>query len=86
MLKENPIAQMVIHHTDKLPVIYHTRDCTPPMVNLEVTRGDKGFGEATNLFQAQLTDDLLDVEVPCSGAHAHSCGRLLLNPVMKDDT
>ena len=71
VLKENPIAQMVIYHTDKLPVIYHTRDCTPPMVNLQVTRGGKGFGEITNLFQAQLTDDLSDVEVPCSGAHAH---------------
>ena len=71
VLKENPIAQMVIYYTDKLPVIYHTGDCTPLTVNLQVTRGDKGFGEATNLFQAQLTDDLSDVEVLCSGAHAH---------------
>ena len=34
VLKENPTAQMVIYRTDKLLVIYHTRDYTPPMVNL----------------------------------------------------
>ena len=28
VLKENPIAQMVIYHTDKLPLIYHTGDYT----------------------------------------------------------
>ena len=27
VLKENPIAQMVIYHTDKLHVVYHTGDC-----------------------------------------------------------
>ena len=80
VLKENPIAQMVIYHTDKLPVIYHTRDCTPLMVNLQVTRGEKGFGEATNLFQAQLTDDLLDIEVPCSGVHAHELWQTPVKP------
>ena len=63
VLKENTIAQMVIYCTDKLPVTYHTGDCIPLRVNLQVTRGDKGFGETTNLFQTQLTDDLLDVEV-----------------------
>ena len=84
VLKENPIAQMVIYHTDKLPVICHTRDCTPPMVNLQVTRGDKGIGEATNLFQAQLTDDLLDVEVPCSGAHAHELWQTPVKPSDKE--
>ena len=80
VLKENPIAQMVIYHTDKLPVIYHTRDCTPLMVNLQVTRGDKGFGEATNFFQAQLTDDLLDIEVLCSGACAHELWQTPVKP------
>ena len=85
VLKENPIAQMVIYRTDKLPVIYHTRDCTPLMVNLQVTRHHKGFGEATNLFQAQLTDDLLDMLKYCVVVPVHmSCGRLLLNPVTKD--
>ena len=80
VLKENPIAQMVIYHTDKLPVTYHTRDCIPPRVNLQVMRGDKGFGEATNLFQAQLTDDLLDIEVPCSSAHAHELWQTPVKP------
>ena len=80
VLKENPIEQVVIYHTDKLPVIYHTIDCTPLMVNLQVTRGDKGFGEATNLFQAQLTDDLLDIEVPCSSAHAHELWQTPVKP------
>ena len=80
VLKENPIAEMVIYHTDKLPVIYHTRDCTPLTVNLQVTRGDKGFGKATNLFQAQLTDDLLDNEVRCSGACAHELWQTPVKP------
>ena len=71
VLKENPIVQMVVYHTDKLSVVYHTGDCIPPRVNIQVARGDRGFGEVTNLFQVHLTDDLLDVEVPCSGAHAH---------------
>ena len=72
VLKENPIAQMVVYHTDKLSMIYHTGDCMPPQINLQVTRGDRGFGEVTNSFQAQLTDDLSDIEVLCSGA----CGQI----------
>ena len=67
VLKESPTAQMVVYHTDKLPVTYHTGGCIPPRTNLQVMRGDKGFGGATNLFQAWLMDDLSDVEVPCSG-------------------
>ena len=43
-------------------------------------RGDKGFGETTNLFQAQLTDDLLDIEVLCSGAHAHELWQTPVKP------
>ena len=62
---------MVVYHTDKLPMTYHTSDCIPLKINLQVTRGDKGFGEVTNLFQVQLTDDLSDAEVLCSGAHVH---------------
>ena len=80
VLKENPITQMVIYHTDKLPVIYHTGNCPPLMVNLQVTRGDKGFGEAMDLFQAQLTDDLSDIEVPCSGAHAYELQQTPVKP------
>ena len=78
--KENPIAQMVIYCTDKLPVTYHTGDCIPLRVNLQVTRGDKGFCETTNLFQAQLTDDLSDVEVPCSSACAHELWQTPVKP------
>ena len=63
---------------------YHTGDCTPPRVNLQVTRGDKGFGEATNLFQAQLTDDLSDVEVPCSSAHVHELWQTPVKPSDKE--
>ena len=50
VLKENPIAQMVVYHTDKLSMIYHTGDCMPPQINLQVTRGDRGFGEVTQLL------------------------------------
>ena len=45
--------------------------CVPSRINLQVKRGDKGFGEATKLFQAQLTDDLSDIEIPCSGDWVH---------------
>ena len=34
VLKENPTAQMVVYHTDKLSVIYHTGDCMPPQDQL----------------------------------------------------
>ena len=84
VLKENPIVQMVVYHTDKLPVIYHTGDCIPLRINLQVTRGDKGFGGATNLFQAQLTDDLSDIEVPCSGAHVHELWQTPVKPIDGD--
>ena len=80
VLKENPITQMVIYCTDKLPVTYHTRDCIPPWVNLQVMRGDKGFGETTNLFQVQLTDDLSDVEILCSSVHAHELWQTPVKP------
>ena len=77
---------MVIYHTDKLPVTYHTGDCIPLRINLQVMRGDKDFGEVTNLFQAQLTDDLADVEVLCSGASAHELWhRLLSNPLLMEN-
>ena len=84
VLKENPIAQMVVYHNDKLSMIYHTGDCMPPWINLQVMRDDRSFGEVTNSFQVQLKDDLSDVEVLCSDAHAHelwqtpnksSCGK-----------
>ena len=71
VLKENPTAQMVVYHTDKLSTIYHTGDCMPSQIKLQVMRGDRDFGEVTNLFQVQLTDDLSDIEVLCSGADAH---------------
>ena len=76
VLKEN--------HTDKLTVTYHTGDCIPPRMNLEVMRGDKGFGGVTNLFQAQLTDDLSDMEVPCSGACAHELWQTPAKPINGD--
>ena len=81
VLKENPIAQMVVYCTDKLPATYHTSYYIPLRINLQVTRGDKGFGEVTNLFQAQLTDDLSDIEVPCSGAHAHELWQTPTKPI-----
>ena len=56
---------------DKLPMIHADGDCVPSRINLQVRRGDKGFGEATKFFQAQLTDDLSDIEIPCSGIRAH---------------
>ena len=84
VLKENPIAQMVVYRTDKLPMTYHTSDCIPLRINLQVMRGDKGFGGATNLFQAQLTDDLSDVEVPCSGAHVHELWQTPAKPTNRD--
>ena len=84
VLKENPIAQMVVYHTDKLPIIYHTGDCIPLRINLQVMRGDKGFGEMTNLFQVQLTDDLLDIEVPCSGVRAHELWQTPTKPINRD--
>ena len=70
-LKENPVVQMVVYHTDKLPTTYHASDCVLLWANLQVKRGDRGFGEATKFFQAQLTDDLSDIEIPCSGAHVN---------------
>ena len=47
-------------------------------------RGDKGFGEVTNLFQAQLTDDLLDTEVLCSGACVHELWQTPTKPINGD--
>ena len=84
VLKENPIAQMVVYHTDKLSTTYHTSDCIPPRINLQVTRGDKGFGGVTNLFQAQLTDDLSDVKILCSGARAHELWQTPTKPINGD--
>ena len=56
---------------DKLPAIHADSGCVPSRINLQVKRGDKGFGEATKFFQAQLTDDLSDIEIPCSGIWVH---------------
>ena len=71
VLKENPLAQLVVYWVDRLPVSYHTSGCTSLKVDLQVVRGEKGFGKATALLQAQLTDDLSDFEIPCSGARVH---------------
>ena len=84
VLKENPIVQMVVYRTDKLPATYHTSDCIPPRINLQVMRGDKGFGRVTNLLQAQLTDDLSDMEVLCSGAHVHESWQTPAKPINGD--
>ena len=84
VLKENPIVQMVVYCTEKLTVTHHTSDCTPPRMNLQVTRGDKGFGGVTNLFQMQLTDYLSDVEVLCSGAHVHELWQTPAKPINRD--
>ena len=71
VLEENPVAQMVVYQMDKLPVIHADGDFVPFRINLQVKRGDKGFGEATKFFQAQLTDDLSDIGIPCSGVWVH---------------
>ena len=71
VLKENPVAQMVVHQTDKPPMTHADGDCISPRINLQVKRGNKGFGEVTKFFQAQLTDDLSDIDIPCSGVQVH---------------
>ena len=63
---------------------YHTGDCIPLRINLQVMRGDKGFGGVTNLFQTQLTDDLSDIEVPCSGARVHELWQTPAKPINGD--
>ena len=40
----------------------------------------KALVNATNLFQAQLTDDLSDAEVPCSGACAYELWQTPVKP------
>ena len=52
-------------------MIHADGDCVPSRINLQVKRGDKGFGEATKFFQAQLINDLSDIDIPCSGNQAH---------------
>ena len=52
-------------------MIHADSGCVPSRINLQVKRGDKGFGEATKFFQTQLTDNLSDIEIPCSGIRAH---------------
>ena len=71
VLKENPLAQLVVYKVDRLPVIYHASGHMSLKVNLQVVHGEKGFGEVTTLLQANLTDDLSDCEIPCSGAQVH---------------
>ena len=71
VLKENPLAQLVVYWVDRLPVSYHTSGRTSLKVDLQVVQGEKGFGKATALLQAQLTDDLSVFEIPCSGAQVH---------------
>ena len=51
VLKEDPVVQMVVYRMDKLPTIHTDGDCVPSRINLQVKRGDKGFGEATMFFQ-----------------------------------
>ena len=36
VLKENPIAQMVVYHTDKLSAINHTSECISRRINMQV--------------------------------------------------
>ena len=71
VLKEDPLAQLVVYKVDRLPVIYHASGRTSLKVDLQVVRREKGFGEATALLQAELTDDLSDCMIPCSGAQVH---------------
>ena len=40
---------------DKLPMIHADGDCVPSRINLQVKRGDKGFGEATNFSKHNLS-------------------------------
>ena len=68
VLKENPLAQLVVYKVDRLPVIYHASSHTSLKVDLQVVCGEKGFGKVTALLQAELTDDLSDCEIPCRGA------------------
>ena len=56
---------------DKLPTIHTGGDCVPSRINLQVKRGDKGFGETTKFFQVQLNNNLSDIEIPCSGIQVH---------------
>ena len=43
VLKENPIAQIVVYHMDKLSTIHHISECIPRRINMQVKRGEKGF-------------------------------------------
>ena len=72
VLKENPLAQLVVYKVDRLPVIYHASGQYTPKSGF--TGGacrEKGFGEVTALLQAKLTDDLSDCKIPCSGTWVH---------------
>ena len=71
VLKENPLAQLVVYKVDRLPVIYHASGRMSLKVDLQVVHREKGFGKVTALLQAKLTDDLSDCKIPCSGAWAH---------------
>ena len=50
VLKENPLAQLVVYKLDRLPVIYHASGRMSLKVDLQVVHGEKGFGEATALL------------------------------------
>ena len=56
---------------DRLPVIYHAVAVMPLKVDLLVVCREKGFGKATALLQAKLTDNLSDCKIPCSGTWVH---------------
>ena len=71
VLKENPLAQLVVYKVDRLPVIYHASGHTSLKADLQVVCREKGFGEVTTLLPAELADDLSDCKIPCSGAQAH---------------
>ena len=71
VFKENPLVQLVVYKVDRLLVIYHASGCTSLKVDLQVVCREKGFGEVTTLLQAELTDDLSDCKIPCSGAWVH---------------
>ena len=53
VLKENPLAQLVVYKVDRLPVIYHASGHTYLKVDLQVVCGEKGFGEADHSFTSQ---------------------------------
>ena len=42
----------------------------PSQVALQVERGDCGFGQATQWYMAQLTDNISDDDILCSGVRA----------------